>query len=359
MKKTIFKKLNSNQLWAYIAILVITIVIYIYVFNNECINNIFSVKEGLSFSFKPFKHALEEEGITVDNKNHVLIYNGKKLSYINHMNNNDMRAIANDKESMYKVLKENNILAPVNYRWNFMLSNSENLQNLHKVLKPPFVVKPTDGIQGQHVYIGIENDNKLLEKINTIIQSNKHKGVVVEELLVGKTYRVLVIDNNIVDVVNQGLPSVTGDGKTSLQNLIDKYNEYQRENGMHRVNKIDMDYIKQQGIDNMDAIIPAGMVITISRIGNGHNGSQKTRIPLSSIPASNLNIFKKVHKISGLRISGTDYISYDITNNKYPVYVLDVNPGPGMGTHYNGYSKHDKDIFIKNIARHIKNMFSN
>lgn len=356
MKQHNIKKYNYKLYESIILYLLIIIILIIstYFIHKYYRNN--SIKEGLVFNYLPLKNALNEKGIIVNKNTNTLDYNGQSLVYTGNMNTDENRKAANSKDQMSKMLRMYNIPVPEYYPWNSKLSNSENIKALYfSIPNGPYVVKPINGIQGNDVYIGLKTSDDILDKVNRLQKLKKYRGIIIEKMLIGNTYRVLIIENEVVDVVKIHLPIVTGNGQKTLQTLVNEYNTNNLRKGVTKLKKVNIDYVKEQGVDNMQTIIPNGKHITLTRVANATNGSKLARISINTISPINIALFKKVHNISKLRISGVDYIGNDIRYGK--LYVLDINPGPGHRTHMNGFDKQERTSIMQKIATHIKRMF--
>ena len=117
------------------------------------------------------------------------------------------------------------------------------------------------------------------------------------------------------------------------------------------VNNISEIVIKKQGY-KINSIPNLNEKIYISNVINMHNGARISRIPISSVPQKNIDLFLKVNKVMDITCSGLDFLSdditieYDINNGR----ILEVNGTPDTEIHqkikdYNFFEKLVNSIF--------------
>ncbi len=85
----------------------------------------------------------------------------------------------------------------------------------------------------------------------------------------------------------------------------------------------------------MDDILPKGRNVIISTVINMHNGADIERIPLGSIPEINRNIFIQANQVLGIKCSGIDFLSPDITKSykENNGRILEINGTPDTEIH--------------------------
>lgn len=87
----------------------------------------------------------------------------------------------------------------------------------------PVVVKPTNELQGKGVIVNIKNRKQLEKACERSFK--KYKKIIIQKFLADlKEYRVTVIDGTVVGVLERVHAYVIGDGKKTLQELIDEKN---------------------------------------------------------------------------------------------------------------------------------------
>lgn len=344
------KKYNQLLLLGVLVTIVFALAIWIYMYMYGNMSTI----EPLNFDI--LDEAIKKRHqITPDYSRKVYMYNGNEYSFSRHFNNEESRILANKKDELSQRLQEHGIKVPSFHKWDFTKTRAENEQAIQKVIGgPPYVVKPTNASLGRHVYLNLPNLDTVYQKICHILNTSKYRDIVVEKHITGESYRVLMVNHQIVDIIRLDKPTVIGTGRHTLQELIQQYNQEQNRRGIRPIKTIDMDYIRTQGLPKCrkSTVIPAGKRIVLSLIGNPRNGCRAVRIPVSQVHPDNITLFNRVYDICGLTINGLDYSIEDISRSykEQPIYVFEANPGPGNAVHMLGFPPTETQSFINTLA---------
>lgn len=297
-------------------------------------------------------------------KNWNVEYNDKINSFINKENGHIISSSGqfNSKISIYRcnyknktleILSKNKLPITKFYLWDKKQSKYKNLKQVNK-LKFPLVAKPNKGTHGRNVNLNIQNESALLNIINTIPNNNE---VLIEEQVKGDNYRIMVFNNQIIDIIKRINPYVIGNDKDTLQILIDKYNVNQSRNQDYKIHNFNSDLIKDQGYD-FHSIIPKNKRVLLTDIVNYHNGSKISRIPIEEVHEDNIKLFLEVNRVLGLDLSGVDYMGPDLSiSYKNVGHIIEVNAEPDMKIHYK-VDKKNKNYAIKKFVENIHNIFN-
>ena len=327
-------------------ILCFLLIIYIYIILKKHNNTLNPIKEHLNFTDDYMKKSYETTGIKLNTNEMSLekcnntTKNCKKLHYLYNSNPLSAREICNHKAITNQTLTGHDI--PVS---GFFLLRHQNkntplttleIELKRKPLKYPLVIKPIDGTHGTNVIIGIKNKTELIDELNKLFKQTD--AIIIEEQLTGKDYRVLVINDGVVDIVEREVITITGNGTSTIQELIQKRNEKQKINGAYPTHNLDWKLIAEQtgGLDGT-GILKQNQTIIISNVRNFHNGANINRLDLSTIHPDNIALFKAVNKAIGLNVGGIDYMSSDITKSYKDTdgRIIEVNSAPGLDLHVN------------------------
>lgn len=205
----------------------------------------------------------------------------------------------------------------------------------------PLVVKDTSSSEGRHVHVNLSTYKDVCATISRVLEERPGHTVIVEEQVFGKDFRVLVIGGRVWDVLVRVPPSVVGDGRRSVEHLIDHHNDVQIQKGLAPTRNITWPYIAEQlGLEEPSVsalrahVLPAGRALTITRVRNHDNGSFSNRIPLGRVHRDNIVIFERITRLLGLELAGIDFLSPDIGKSYQEMgYVIEVNAHPGTKAH--------------------------
>jgi D-alanine-D-alanine ligase-like ATP-grasp enzyme len=201
-----------------------------------------------------------------------------------------------------------------------------------KSLGFPVFIKPINLSQGKLV-AKIHNKTEYYQVAKKIFKICS--GLIVERFYLGKDYRIVVIDDEII-AVYQRLPlSVIGDGKSTILELIQYKQRVFFDNFGKRVIDLDDWRIKhklQKQRLNLASVIPNGKIIYLLDNANLSNGGEAIDFTDSIHPDFKKLAFK-IAKDMGLRLIGLDVITSDITRPMTDYVIIEVNSAPGLD-HY-------------------------
>jgi len=204
----------------------------------------------------------------------------------------------------------------------------------------PLVIKPVDGNHGRGITVNIQNYSDALEAFVQAKESSKSGAIIVEKFIVGEDYRLLVINNQLVAAAIRTPAHIIGDGKLSVQELIDEVNKDSRRGFGHEnvltqitVNDLTKTIIKDSGY-TLDAVIPEGEKLILKDTANLSTGGTAEDVTDIVHPA-NVSMVERISKIIDLDICGVDIMTSDITKplSETGGAVLEVNAGPGFRMH--------------------------
>ncbi|WP_104734810.1 cyanophycin synthetase [Hanstruepera ponticola] len=204
----------------------------------------------------------------------------------------------------------------------------------------PLVIKPIDGNHGRGITVNIQNYDEALEAFHQAKESSRSGAIIVEKFITGEDYRVLVINNKMVAAAKRTPAHVIGDGKSTVQELIDEVNKdprrgYGHENVLTQitVNELTKTIIKDAGY-TLESVIAEGERLILKDTANLSTGGTAEDVTDIVHPA-NVSMAERISKIIDLDICGIDIMTTDISKplSETGGAVLEVNAGPGFRMH--------------------------
>jgi cyanophycin synthetase len=199
----------------------------------------------------------------------------------------------------------------------------------------PAVIKPIKGNQGRGVTTGIRQP----EKVTTAFEHalSEESGVLVETWVPGTDYRLLVVGGRFVAALTCLPPSVEGDGRRTLRDLIDELNREPDRDDI-RLSPVPLDahlerHLFEQGC-SVNAVPAQGRVISLR--ANGHVATGGIPIDVTDrVHPDNQNVAEKAALAIGLEVAGVDFVTTDITRSYREIggRIIEVNSRPGLGMH--------------------------
>ncbi|WP_022942061.1 cyanophycin synthetase [Psychromonas hadalis] len=171
---------------------------------------------------------------------------------------------------------------------------------------------------------------------------------VVEQYLQGHNYRVVVANGKIMSVLERYAPFVIGDGKFTIEQLIDKENKIREQMGLYacmsplQKGRQTTSFLKKSGY-NLQTILADNENVTLFyRISLAPGGVVEV-IDKSLLPEENQSLFKDVLKLFDANILGIDVIlekGIEIDHREQKCIFLEVNSRPYLKMHnYPRYGK--------------------
>jgi cyanophycin synthetase len=163
---------------------------------------------------------------------------------------------------------------------------------------------------------------------------------VLEEQIKGNNYRLLFLDGELLDCIIRRPPSVTGDGVSSIRQLIRQENKKRIEPGarlaqdliymdMDTKNTLSAQRLSLNTKPTKEQIIKVKDVINCNR-------AEENESPLEGPAESIISLGKKIAETIGVRLLGIDIIADNLTQDlrKSGGRVIEVNTPPGHFYHH-------------------------
>ncbi len=242
--------------------------------------------------------------------------------------------LACDKEDTKYLLEQAEVEVPRGD----IISRERSLEDACRYVGYPLVIKPIDGNHGRGITVDIQNYDDALVAFNAAKEVSRR--VIVEKYITGEDYRLLVINNVLVAAARRTPAHVIGDGKSTVQQLIEKVNKDPRRGYGHEkvltqitVNDLTQTIIKDAGY-TLDSILKESEMLILKDTANLSTGGTAEDITDIVHPA-NVSMAERISKIIDLDICGIDIMTTDITKplSETRGAVLEVNAGPGFRMH--------------------------
>ncbi|TGK78337.1 bifunctional glutamate--cysteine ligase GshA/glutathione synthetase GshB [Leptospira noumeaensis] len=240
------------------------------------------------------------------------------------------------------VLKENGIRVPVGRNYSNL---EEALADYTFFLDKKKVIKPVTTNFG--LGIGISEPGDSLDKFTSFVKIalGLSNSIIIEEFIEGPEYRFLVLGEEVIAVCNRVPANVTGDGKSSIRELILKKNEDPRRGEGHKtalekiqMSEVELQILKDQGL-NFGSIPSSGEQIFLRKNSNISTGGDSLDVTDNVHPDFKA-IAVSAAKAAGAMICGIDIISSQIESkpNVKTYAILEINFNPVLYIHEFPYS---------------------
>jgi len=242
--------------------------------------------------------------------------------------------LAGDKEETNLILRDLGLPVPRQ----LVVRNAAQAARAAARIGYPVVVKPLAGNHGRGVSINLTTQ----EEVETAFEKAAEHGrsIVVESFIDGFDHRLLVIDGELVAAAKRMPGHVVGDGKHTIEELVEQVNRDPRRGVGHEkvLTRIELDHqadrlLAQRGYDRSS--VPAdGETVYLRSTGNLSTGG--TAIDVTDIVhPDNRQMAVRAIKAIGLDIGGVDFLTRDISESYRDTggAICEVNAGPGFRMH--------------------------
>ena len=163
---------------------------------------------------------------------------------------------------------------------------------------------------------------------------------IIEEQIKGDNYRLLFLDGELLDCIIRRPPTVTGDGVSTIRQLIQRENKRRVEPGAQIAQSliyIDLDTknsLAAQGL-SLSTKPAKGQVIKVKDVINC-NRVEDNESPPELPAASVISLGKRISETIGVRLVGVDIITDDLTVDleESGGRVIEINTPPGHFYHH-------------------------
>ena len=226
----------------------------------------------------------------------------------------------------------------------------------------PVVVKPLDGNQGKGVTVNVTTR----EHFELAFKSAEDIGsVLVEKYLPGSDFRLLVVGNMLVAAARRDPPQVSGDGVSTVRQLVEAVNKDPRRGDGHatsltkmRLDDIAIERLRQQGL-TVDSVPAKGQRVILRNNANLSTGGSATDVTDDVHPEVAQRAIAAA-QIVGLHVCGVDVVAETVMRPLEEVNggIVEVNAAPGLRMHLSpsfGKGRNVGKAVIKSIYGADKN----
>lgn len=193
------------------------------------------------------------------------------------------------------------------------------------------VVKPARGEQGRGVSVNLSTPEELDAAIETARRSCEE--VVLEEFRAGEDLRVIVIDYRIVAAAIRRPPTVTGNGRNTIRELIEKQSR-RRSAATGGESRIPMDTETERCVVNaghqLEDVLADGETVAVREAANLHTGGTLHDVT-DELSEALRDASVRCAKSLDMPVVGLDFIVPEPSSDEY--MFIEANERPGLANH--------------------------
>lgn len=244
--------------------------------------------------------------------------------------------IAGNKPLVHRLLQTQGIPTPLYHEFTLKtLPDAARFLKEHDMC----VVKPASGTGGGNgVTTGVETPRQLRRA--SVLAAGHGSGLMIEQQISGANIRLLFLDGQLLDAIERRPPTVTGDGRSTIAQLVEKLNRQRLQLGFsvaQSLLKRDQDMrqtLAGQGF-TLKTVPPANRSVQLKTVINDNTAEDNVSV-VESLSPSVIEVARCAAEMVGLRLAGVDIVTPDASRCLADSggVVLEVNSAPGLYFHY-------------------------
>ena len=219
--------------------------------------------------------------------------------------------------------------------------------DLFRTLRKPVIAKPHRGSGTRHTTLHINDEAELRHAFRVARQLSPL--VMIEEELRGHVYRPTVIDGKLIATIRREPPTIAGDGKSTIAELIARENEDPRRHGpVFSPIAITPQVLKELAWQHLslEDIPREGQTVRLHQKVNWGGGGTTTDVTLDVHP-DNRALFEQIAEILQAPIVGIDFIAEDIGiswREQELCGIIETNSMPFIDNHHLPFHGQPRDV---------------
>lgn len=201
----------------------------------------------------------------------------------------------------------------------------------------PLVLKPPSNSGGQLAYPNIQTVQEFRERLK-LYRDFGVREVVAERHVSGRNYRFLVLDGRLIGLSERRAPSVVGDGRSTVRQLVERRNAFRRGNLPILQVVLDRDArhaLRRHGL-RPSSVLRRGRAVVIHDVTNVTKGGTCRELLALAHPRWKIVARQIGAAIPGARLLGADVIAQDVMRppRGQRWWIIEVNSNPEIELHH-------------------------
>jgi cyanophycin synthetase len=219
-----------------------------------------------------------------------------------------------------------------------LLYGEEEIEEALQEIRFPVVVKPVDGNHGRGITTNISTKEEVYAAFK--IAKTVSDRIIIEEFVEGSDYRFLVVNYKLVAAARRTPAMITGDGTSTIEELISKENEHPMRGDGHEnlMSRIEVDEVTQHILARnkytLSTVLESGKSLFLKDTANLSSGGTATDVTDKVHPATRA-VMERAARILNLNICGIDLVAKNIHEplTRDIGAIVEVNACPGLRMH--------------------------
>ncbi len=218
----------------------------------------------------------------------------------------------------------------------YLLKSPDDLNPILTKLSKRYVVKPADTDHGIGISVDVSSQQAIKDAVEAAFCHSTR--VIIEEFFEGQEYRFLVVGGKLRAIAYRVPANIVGDGKLTVEQLIENKNKNRGDSYKHPLLKIIPDaellrHLKKQNLE-LNSVIENNQQVFLRKNSNLSTGGDSIDVT-DVMPQYYKQIAEKAAEAADLKIAGIDIIINDIEEKPSPerYIVVELNAPPMLSMH--------------------------
>jgi cyanophycin synthetase len=218
-------------------------------------------------------------------------------------------------------------------------------------LKYPVIIKDSSGSNSVGIFPYILNKTEAFRVLKK--QLPQYRNLVVQEMVFGKEYRLLVLGDKIIGALEMIPPYVLGDGVSTLRALINN-----KQKSTQRKTKVDTKFLQiikdQQAA--LEKVVLKNKIVYLKKNACLAEGGEMKDVT-DNVNEDVRKICVAASKVVGKYLVGIDVICKDISSKptKKDFHILEINGKPDLYIHYSPQIGKSRNV-VKDILKFMSKL---
>ncbi len=216
----------------------------------------------------------------------------------------------------------------------------------------PIVVKYAEGSKSKGIFMNLKDEESVLKVVRE--QIGVYKKMVIQEMVFGDEYRILILDDKLIGALRMVPPFVVGDGKKNILNLMHE----KQEKTVQRTKEDEaLKIILQEQDEDFNSVPKSLKKVYLKRNSCLDEGGITVECT-DEIDEKMIEICHQAAESAGIKLAGIDVKCKDLKgsfeNADKNFSIIEVNSKPDLNIHYYPNEGNSRDVATE-ILEYIVN----
>lgn len=250
------------------------------------------------------------------------------------------------KDITYKLLKDNGLPTPKTETFYKKSYDKDLAEKQMESLNYPVILKDAQGSQSKGVFPFIGNVRDAMVVLEEELEH--YRGMIAQEMVFGKEYRILVLDEKVIGALEMIPAFAVGDGVSTIRDIMEA-KQRPKEKKTEFDEKLEQ-LLEQQNF-TLESIMPKNDIAYIRKIENFGDDWQ-ARDVTDEVHPSIEKICVAASKVVGKYLVGIDVMCEDVSKDPsvQSFNIIEINGKPDLYIHYDPTHGQTRDV-VGDIVR--------